>query len=182
MGAMKVYVDGAWQTVAPFSERASVYVGPNAPAGTAYAGDLWWDTDEPPPPVPGQELAYNQTTANTNITATAAPSAQLVIDGTSRTYDGSPIVVSFYAAIALPPSPGWLFMQLWDDTADLGTICQLNLSGYAGMFAQRRITPTSGTHNYKIKAWVSTGSGTIYATPGGAGNNHLPAFIRVTRV
>lgn len=181
MGAMKVWDGTTWQTVAPFSERASCFVGPDAPVGTAYAGDLWWDTDDPTIAYPGAELAYNQITANVTLSATTAATAALVVDGVTRTYDGSPVVVEFFATAVGAPAGQYSVIQLWDGTTDLAT--QLGQVGggsatVAALYGRRRLTPTVGSHNYRALGWVTGGNGTVYSNTAA----YAPAFIRVTRV
>lgn len=189
MGAMKVWDGSAWQTVAPFSERASCYVGPDVPAGAAYAGDLWWDTDDPTIAYPGAELAYNQITANVTLSSNSAASANLTIEGTSRTYDGSPVMIEFSAAVVACANAAGAaaILNLWDGSTDLGVISEVwngngTLAFGVTVNGKRRLTPTVGTHNYRIMGWSNIGSSVLYAGPGGAGGGQLPAFIRVTRV
>lgn len=190
MGAMKVWDGTTWQTVAPFSERASCFVGPDQPAGVAYAGDLWWDTDDPTIAYPGAELAYNQITANGSITATTAATANLIIDGTSRAYDGSSIMVETWAGVVTCPvtSGGATILTLWDGSTDLGVIGEVWNGSTASnpgitIYGRRRITPTVGTHNYRLCGWTNiAGTQTVYAGAGGTGGAQSPAYIRVTRV
>lgn len=187
MGAMKVWDGTTWQTVAPFSERASCYVGPDQPAGVAYAGDLWWDTDDPTIAYPGAELAYAQITASVNLTATTEAAAQTVIS-TTLTLDGSPIIVEFYTPQGSAPNVtgSFLNLNLWDGSTNMGFVHSV-FSGTAAYVSasvniRRRITPTVGSHTYSIRGYVgSSGTGVVAAGAGGAGA-WSPAFIRVTRV
>lgn len=186
MGAMKVWDGTTWQTVAPFSERASCYVGPDAPAGTTYAGDLWWDTDDPTIAYPGAELAYNQIAANVPISATTDAAAQTVVAAPATTFDGSPIVVEFFCPNAYSASVAgsYIMFTLWDGSTNLGWLCGQQDPVAALMSVPvrgaRRLTPTVGSHTYSIRSWAST-TGMVQAGPGGAGA-YMPAFIRVTRV
>jgi hypothetical protein len=181
---MKVWDGSAWQTVAPFSEHASCYVGPDAPAGTAYAGDLWWDTDDPTIAYPGAELAYNQITASVNVTATTAATAQVVVEGTTRTYDGSPVIVEFFGLMYLYSGVSSLVVNLWDGSTDLGYWGQLVAAAGTLTPARlaRRITPTVGSHNYRAMGTVNGGTGQVFGGVGSAAGVYQPAFIRVTRV
>lgn len=188
MGAMKVWDGSSWQNVAPFSARASVYVGPNQPAGTAYAGDMWWDTDDPPPGTPGQELAYNQVTSNVNITATTDATANELVPGTARSYDGTPIIVEFYCG-ALGTSAvaaAQITVTLWDGSTDLGPIACLRTSAASAAIAaitgRRRITPTVGSHTYRAMAFTGNPTGIAYCNTGGATNLWTPMYVQVTRV
>jgi len=186
VGAMKVWDGSTWQTVAPFSEHASCYVGPDAPVGTAYAGDLWWDTDEPAIAYPGAELAYNQVTTAVTVTSNAPATANLIIEGTTRTYDGSPVLVTFncHVVSTTTNNAAQLIFNLWDGATDLGNIAMAyNSTGIMNMpvHVARRITPTAGSHNYRIAAHAPVAGGIAYGGTGGTGAWN-PMFIRVTRV
>jgi hypothetical protein len=183
---MKVWDGSAWQTVAPFSERASCYVGPDAPVGTAYAGDLWWDTDDPTIAYPGAELAYNQITALVNVTAANSATAQTIVTAPATTFDGSPVVVEFYAPYITVPnvSGGWVQTALWDGSTDTGILSFTFGSAGTGIATpvclRRRLIPTVGSHTYSIRAFQAGGTGVVGAGTGPGG--YQPAFIRVTRV
>lgn len=178
--AERVYDGTNWSTLADVA-----YVSTSAPPGTPNVGDLWYDTDQATVG-PGEELAYNEITSNATITATTTATATLAIEGTTRAYDGSPIIVEFYTALLYSPAVvgTWTVVNLWDGNTDLGQFGQVG-GGNANAigtpcFSRRRITPTVGTHNYRIKAWVaSSGSGTVAA--GAGAPVYVPAFIRVTR-
>lgn len=157
-----------------------VYVGPTAPP-TPDSGDLWWDTDEPVTHA-GEELAYNQITVGVTVATTAEAGPTLVIEGTSRTYDGSPIIVDCYLpSVYLSNATGVVF-NLWDGSTDLGRV-----SGFIGgvgymthLNTRRRLTPTVGTHNYRLVAWIATGTSATVNVGSGAGA-YNPGSVRVTR-
>jgi hypothetical protein len=136
----------------------------------------------------GEELAYNQITASVSVTATSATAPILVIEGTTRSYDGAAIFVEFYTFLIQAPNVAQLgtYVSLWDGSTDLGFLSDTFAGSATSMgnavFARRRLTPTPGTHNYRIMAWVQPGASAplIYADTGGPGK-FLPAYIRVTR-
>jgi hypothetical protein len=134
----------------------------------------------------GEELAYNQTTTQVNITSTAAASAALLIEGTTRSYDGTPIMVECHLPMLQQPTGAGLtvVVALWDGATDLGGIAQYFAlpSGGGPVTGRRRIVPTPGTHNYRIAAWVNSGMGILYCGATGAGTSQGPAFVRVIRV
>jgi hypothetical protein len=136
------------------------------------------------PPV-GYELAYNQIVANVAINSTTASAADLVIEGTSRTYDGAPILVEYFAGLVQVPNVAGqgTVMSLWDGATDLGGMGQVYHPSQMGatVHASRRVVPISGTHNYRIVGYTSGARGWVYAGPGGAGA-WPPAFVRITRV
>lgn len=131
------------------------------------------------------ELAYAQATAPVTITNSAAASSHLVVGDSARTYDGSPVMINFFA-IALTPNitAGSIMFNLFDGGTDLGYFAQVIASAPTitiPVSASRRITPTAGSHQYRITAWVPAGgTGTIQAGAGGAGVLP-PAHLRITR-
>lgn len=189
MGAMKVWDGSAWQTVAPFSERASCFVGPDPPAGVAYAGDLWWDTDDPTIAYPGAELTYTQITTGVTVAVNTEATAQQVISSGTQTYDGSAILLEFFAARVEPAQNGQILLLLWDGGTNLGWWSQMfgevsgvPTNGFVGpVCLRRRLVPTVGSHTYRVMAWALTGTGYVYAGSGATGV-HVPTYIRVTRV
>jgi hypothetical protein len=211
VGALSIWDGTAWQIVSQQGPSGgnAMWVGPSAPPGTPATGDEWFDTDETNATLvlplsvanggtgaanaagartnlamPGEELAYNEITTSATTTATTAAAATLVIEGTTRSYDGSAVIVEFYTSLLYSPgvAGAWTVANLWDGNTDLGQFGQVG-GGSANAvgspcYSRRRITPTVGTHNYRIKAWVvSSGTGTVAAT----GPSYVPAFIRVTR-
>lgn len=159
------------------------WVGPNAPAGTPDAGDMWWDTDDPPPTMPGQELAYNQITTSVTVTQTAEAAPQLVIEGTSRTYDGSPVIIDCYLPSVYLSNATQFVFNMWDAGTDLGRVAGYiaALGNMSHLNTRRRLTPTAGTHNFRLVAWIPVGTSVALSVGSGAGAYH-PGFIRVTRV
>jgi hypothetical protein len=213
VGALSIWDGTAWQIVSQQGPSGgnAMWVGPSAPPGTPATGDEWFDTDETNATLvlplsvanggtgaanaagartnlamPGEELAYDQITVSVTLTSTNVAAQQSIIAGTSRTYDGSPVMIEFYSGRFDSPSGGQSLMHLYDGATDLGYFaCALTTAGGGGYATtpQRRITPTPGTHQYNVKAWISagTGSGTVAAGLGNANNTFQPAFLRVTR-
>ena len=180
--AERVYDGTAWSTLADVT-----HVATSAPTGTPNVGDLWYDTDQATVG-PGEELAYNQITANVILSSNSVTAPNLVIEGTSRTYDGSPVMVEFWASVVQCPSgnAAAAILNLWDGATDLGVIGEvwngaINLSLGVTVHGRRRLVPTAGTHNYRVLGYSNLGSGTLYAGVGGGGGAQSPAFIRVIR-
>jgi hypothetical protein len=185
----------------PFAgSSASVAGAPTT--GTYVRGDTWMDTNNvlwacTAAGTPGtwrsmnqgEELAYDQITVNVGITTTSAAGSNLVVGGTTRTYDGNPVIIEFFSDCVQAPSSVSLaaFIQLLDGSTDLGIIGEVyNGTATTGMaasvFARRRITPTPGTHNYRIGGYMSGGANAIvFAGPGTGTGLHMPAYLRVTR-
>lgn len=135
----------------------------------------------------GGELGYAQRTTVLAVTATSAPTAQTVVTAPAITVDGATaIIVQFRAPNCQTPAVanGQLLLDLFDGSTDLGILAQLvdpaaAIFG-APMAGDVKLTPTSGSHTYSIRAWVTSGSGQVSAGAGGAALL-LPAYIRVIR-
>lgn len=169
--------------------------------GTYARGDEWLDSNNvlwactvagtPGTWVPtiGYELAYNQVTANVGIGSTSQAAPTLLIEGTSRFYDGSPIIVEFSSLWLQAPNTANAggFVNLWDASTDLGQMSETyngsggSVSIAAQAYGRRRIIPTPGTHNYRAMGWASAGTGAGIGAGTGAASQAPPAFIRVTR-
>lgn len=181
MGSLKVWDGTAWQTASGSSGSNETWVGPSAPPYPVTLGDLWYDTDEPSPVLPGTELAYNQITNNVTINTTNPAGSNLIIEGTTRSYDGSPIIVEFYAGAINVSAGAQPVLNLWDGSTDLGYIIFSTASPYQAVYGRRRLTPTVGTHNYRAAGWLNAGTSAVLVAGPGTINQWAPAFIRVTK-
>jgi len=133
------------------------------------------------------ELDYAEFTSGVTVTATTEATATGVVVGTGVVYDGvTPIIVTF-SAYYLEPSAAAagrsIIAWLYEDGTSIGAIvnAQTSNAGTPAHFpvhAERRITPTTGTHTYAIKSSVNAGTGTVAAGPGGSGNL-APGYIRI---
>jgi hypothetical protein len=182
----------------PFAGNSASTAG--APtSGTYVRGDYWLDSNSVlwvctiggtpgtwTSSNSGEELAYNQITANVTVSSTTAANPNLVIEGTSRSYDGGAIIVEFCSSCLQTNATvqSACLVGLWDSATDLGYLADV-FNGSATniavpVYARRRIVPTVGTHNYRAVAWVNSGAAaTVFA--GSPGGTFGPAFIRVTR-
>jgi hypothetical protein len=127
-------------------------------------------------------LAYAEATTVATITATSEATAQAVVTAPAITLDGATVIlVEFSAYAAAPPTGGpSMAIVLFDGATPLGQLAYLQNAGYVPIRVARRLTPAAATHTYSIRAWVSSGSGTIHGGAGGS-NVPMPAFIRIAR-
>ena len=138
---------------------------------------------------PGYEYSYVADIDGATITATAESTSQVLVTAGSVTYDGTPVMVHAFAPFWQPnPTAGPIIvLVLWDNTAgaSIGKLAvsagESTSNAYAVLSAWHRFTPAAGARVYSIRAFVSGGTGTIYAGAGGVGN-YVPAFIRITKV
>lgn len=130
----------------------------------------------------GQELDYKAFTANVTINATSEGAANTVITSNSITVDGSTKIGIQFHASAYHNSGGQnIYLVLVEDTTVIAGI-------WSTHFDASRIpadptyyrTPSAGTHTYTVKGWTDSGTGTVYANVGTAGN-YGNGFLRITR-
>lgn len=136
---------------------------------------------------PGFEIGYDQITAGVAITATTLAAPTTVIAGSSHTFDGLPVIATFYAC-GFSANAGaivtcWLQEGIGVTTLfELVTISNPAASGIQDpCFAQARFTPTAGAHTYSVVGTRSVANGSIIAGTGGGGSD-APAFLRFQRV
>jgi hypothetical protein len=139
-------------------------------------------------PLVGDEIAYDEKTTDTNITATTEAAAQTVLTCSPVTVDGTTaIMIDYFASLVGTSTTAGNAIALWlyDGAVSLGrlTYIQTPANGalYAPVRVSRRLTPSAGTHNYTIRASVTAGTGVVSGLAGGPGTA-VPAFCRITRV
>jgi hypothetical protein len=133
------------------------------------------------------ELAYAEITSNVNVTATTQATANPIVTAPAVTFDGTTIaLIDFYAPLVRSPAGGAAtILVLFEDGAAIGTLAQV-LGSTAQVDAPvrvtRRLTPAAGSRTYSVRAYVPSGTGIVYAGPGGPGVFvPVPAFIRIIR-
>ncbi len=128
---------------------------------------------------PGDQIDYVELTTDTVISATTKGSANTVITGNARSYDGATrVLIEFWTPFAYNPNPQHIIATLWEDSTDLGRIGQVGASIGACLHGMRFLTPAAGVHTYTIKSWVTGSTGTIYAA---TASENLPAWYRITK-
>ena len=134
----------------------------------------------------GDELAYTELTGGVPITATTRASAVDVLPAQSVTVDGTtPIMVEFFAPIFQgPAATNWIYLNLWIDGVDVGSIAQhyAAASSTLPIFVARRLMPAAGTHTFQFKVWGAASGGQVLGGTGAPAAANTPAFARITRV
>jgi hypothetical protein len=129
------------------------------------------------------ELAYATRTSDVLISGTSVSSPTDCVSTAATTYAATPTRIDVFAvAVELTSSGIVVFVDLWDDTTNLGRIGQVQSGSNnldAPFYACVFVTPTAGSHTYKVRAWKSGGTAAIRAGAFGSGN-FAPMFIRVT--
>jgi len=131
---------------------------------------------------PGYELSYVENTGHTSITATSDAAADTIVTAAAITFDGSTVcLVEFYAPYATAGT-SYLIYCLYDGATNLGRLGFVKTANlWHPIYVAHRLTPSSASHTFSIRAFVDGGTGASNGGGGGAGNS-LPSFIRVTKV
>jgi hypothetical protein len=162
---------------------ASKLAGYPTDATKVLKGDGTWLTP------PGYEFAYVESQAGLSVVATTEATAQDFVSAGPITFDGATtIIVDFWAPILSPANDGvgrQISAVFKDASTSLG-VFQLIVNEVAGVTIyeqsvfRRKLTPSAGSHTYKVAAYVSGATGSLSGGPGGVGQ-YQPAFIRVTK-
>jgi hypothetical protein len=136
--------------------------------------------------MPGYEIAYAQITSPVTISATSEATAQDVISSGAITYDGTAVWIEFNAPRVDQGAAGEIILVLQDGSTALGWIGYWSVGAVATIqqrnpaSLRRKLTPSAGSHTYKITGFRSTVNGTVQAGAGGSAA-FMPASIRVTK-
>ncbi|MEK9738106.1 MAG: hypothetical protein VW438_00075 [Euryarchaeota archaeon] len=134
------------------------------------------------------ELGYGQITSSVVVTSTSFTTPTTVIPDVTVVCDGSPILVEFYAPqTALSSGQSQIVFALWEDGAEKYRYWHLktNPTGstgvdYDGVKAEVRLTPSAGSHTYRVVAFSSPANNSVLA--GNATTSNSPAFLRVSKI
>jgi hypothetical protein len=126
-------------------------------------------------------IGYDQITAAVTVTGTSESAGTTVIAAAPHTFDGTPVIATFFAPLVSPGSNDFVTICLFEGSTEITRLAIENVSSAGGpVTALYEFTPTAGSHTYTVTALRGTASGTIYAGPGGTANQP-PAFLRFTR-
>jgi hypothetical protein len=158
--------------------------------GLALDNDRYIPTGDAGAKWSGQELTYTEFTANASITATTEGTANTIVTAPSFTADGKNVMVEFFSIFGRSSAASvGTFFALYQGVngataASIGQWGQI-FSAAGGLdgpvHLSRRLQLTLGSaYVFSARAWVTSGTGTIFAGAGGSGAN-IPGFIRITR-
>ena len=137
---------------------------------------------------PGYEFDRVTITAGVTVSATADSSATTCITANAVVYDGSTTIdIEVYTPFLTTAATNGaaIIVQLNEGATILAYIMrQMTVANVAmssgGQIARFRVTPTSASHTYSVRAWRATGNGTFGA--GASGSDYGPAYIRQVKV
>jgi PKD repeat protein len=136
--------------------------------------------------MPGYEIAYAQITSPVTISATTEGAAQDVVSSGAVTYDGTAVYIEFYAPRVDVGAAAETILVLQDGATALGWIGYFSVGAVTAIQQRtparlsRKLTPSAGSHTYKITGFRVTVNGTVQAGAGGSAA-FMPAYIRVTK-
>lgn len=146
--------------------------------GTGTATEQW---------PPGHEFDYAQITSGVNPTATTEGTANTLITGNSFTADGQAVVIEVFSPSARADASAaarTMTIVLFEQATVVGNIGFLSTPAASNdnkpLTLKVRHTPSAGSRQYIVKAYVSAGTGNFSAGAGGTGAN-VPAYLRVTK-
>lgn len=133
---------------------------------------------------PGAEVAIASFTADVSINVTTEATPVDVVSLGAITYTAVKHRIEFYCPDAVNANAGQnLVLNLWDGATNLGIISVLGQASGNDLPVTgiAYITPTAGSHTYKIRGWNTGGAGVslVRAGTGGAGNR-MAGTIRAT--
>ncbi len=128
---------------------------------------------------PGYELDYVSRATDLTVTATSAAAAGAWIDGNAVSFNGSTRVKieAWCAACDTGATANnSVLLELYDGSTDLGVLTQVSPTGVImPIYGVYFVTPSNASHTFHVKAWRTTGNGTLHAAP-----VYLPAWYRIT--
>lgn len=134
------------------------------------------------------ELGYSQVAANINSFGTTAAAATTVVSPMTVVCDGSPVLVEFFSCEARPSNTlnDWMIISLYQDgTEAYRQWMYFHNTGSSfdskPIHLTARLTPSAGSHTFGVKAYTSSGSGTINSNLTGV-TGSAPAFLRVSKI
>ncbi len=131
-----------------------------------------------------KDIAYVEFTADVTITSTVEATPTDVVSAGAITFAATPIEISFFTSAleTAAATSASVVVNLWDGATNLGRIGQITTSAAAvsraPMNVVTRLTPTAGSHTYKITAYQANGNGLVRGGTGGSGN-YRPGYIRI---
>lgn len=138
----------------------------------------------------GGEINYTQITAPVNVVSTTEATGTTILSPGALTFDGTAVLVQFFAMVTTPSSTGaGVTLSLFEGATQITRLAIAfagasvgNVQNIVPVAAFYRFTPTAGSHTYTVTAYAQTTSGTPAVDAGAGGTSgNPPAFIRFTK-
>ena len=163
---------------------------PNSPQPTGGQGVVLSPTGKLPSSVlpSTADIAYVEFTSAVTIASVVEAAATQVVSSGTITYAAStPIWIEFFAPAVVAGGAGVSGgINLYDSGTNVGrlfdaTIVAPSASGYDVPLGtlRRKLTPSAGSHTYKISAWNTGASNFIVEAGAGGAGVMMPGYIRI---
>lgn len=136
---------------------------------------------------PGYEYTHNEFTSPVSVTAVTEATANTVATASAITLDGAtPVIIEFFAPKVASPNGQHILFALYDGSSSIGLLGELDIQTTTSIvetpvILKRRLTPAAAAKTYSVRAYVTSGTGTVTAGAGGVGVS-MPGYIRITKV
>jgi hypothetical protein len=131
------------------------------------------------------QLAYVEFTSSVTISATTEGTAQDVVSSGAVTYAAVATIIEFSCPVIEPvtfATPPGIFFILQDGATVLGRLAFFGpgaaVQSDDSPRLSRQLTPSAGSHTYKVTAYRLNQNWTVAAGSGGTGA-YVPGYIRV---
>ncbi len=128
---------------------------------------------------PGFEVGYDQITAPVTVSSVTEATGTTVITCGAHTFDGSPVVATFFCGQAQPGDA--ITVSLFEAATQITRLAVIAGGANISLTGSYRFTPTAGSHTYTVTAFRASSNGTLQAGAGGTGAT-APCFIRFVKV
>ena len=142
------------------------------------------------PSSPGFEINYTQITASVNVVSTTEATGTTIISPGAITFDGTAVIVEFYAYEVDTSTVGVdqsVLISLFEGATQITRLAagftQATASARTNnVYGRFRFTPTAASHTYTVTAFTTDVTGTPKVRAGSGGTGALPpAFVRFTK-
>jgi hypothetical protein len=134
------------------------------------------------------ELSYVEFTSIVTVASTTESSGTLIVTAGAITADGStPIWVEFFTPGLVPPtsSNNAIYLNLFEGSTNLTRWTQVNATSATATqvpaLLKRKLTPTAGSHTYKVTAFADNTTGPAVRAGTGGTSAPPPGYIRITK-
>lgn len=127
----------------------------------------------------GLGLYAQRTTDLSSLSTSEAGSTEIVSLG-AQTYDAVPILLEGFAQLDMA-SANNVILTLWDDTTEMCRWAD-ERGGVSQGTPKLKITPSAGSHTYRLAVFGSTGTLIDAGTGSGGAATYPPAFLRATKI
>jgi phage-related tail fiber protein len=129
-------------------------------------------------PLPGTKIKRTEFTSDVSITGTGFVD---VVSSGAVAYDGNPIKIEFSANSAICGGNGNLRLEVLDGGTSIGRLASfLQSSTQNGLYFVYYLTPSAGSHTFKIAAQNTVAQASTIGAGAGGASTFVPGWIRIS--